>query len=58
MVHLFVGQAHVAVTLFASYLSSKPVRRLEFAAGYAVGEFHLRHYETGMSAAINIDLDE
>ena len=55
---LLVGQSYVAVTLFASDLASKPGRWLESAAGYAVGEFHFRNYQTGMSSAININLDK
>ncbi len=55
---LLVGQSDVAVTPFASHLPSKPGRRLEPAACYLVREFHFRHYQTAMSATINIDLDE
>jgi hypothetical protein len=55
---LFVCQPDVAVTFFASHLPPEPGRWLESSAGYAVGELHFRHYQTGMSAAINIDLDE
>src|SRR5206468_11886305 len=55
---LLVGQAHVAVTLFASHLSSKPGRRLEFAIRCEVREFHLGHYQTGMFTTININLDQ
>ena len=58
VVCLLVGESHVAVTLLASHLSSKPGRRLEPAACYLVGEFHFRHYQTSMSAAVNIDLDD
>jgi hypothetical protein len=55
---LLVGESHVAVTLLAGYLPSKPRRWLEPAACYLVGKFHFRHYQTAMSAAINIDLDD
>jgi hypothetical protein len=55
---LLVGQSHVAVTLFASHLPAEPGRWCESSAGYAVGEFHFRHYQTGMSAAIKIDLND
>jgi hypothetical protein len=55
---LLVGQSHVAVTLFASHLPAEPGRWCEPAACYLVGEFHFRHYETGMSAAININLND
>ena len=58
VVCLLVGESHVAVKLLASHLPSKPGRWLEPAACYLVGEFHFRHYQTAMSAAINIDLDE
>src|SRR6266478_305924 len=55
---LFVCQPDVAVTFFASHLPPEPGRRLESSASYAVGEFHFRHYQTGMSSAININLNE
>ncbi len=58
VVCLLVGQSHVAVTSFARDLPAKPGRWLEFAARCTVGEFHFRHHETRMSAAININLDQ
>src|SRR5437762_1738142 len=53
---LLVREAHVAVTLFPSHFPSKPGRRFESSARDAVGEFHFRHYETSVSALININL--
>jgi hypothetical protein len=58
IVSLLVGQSHVAVTFFSRYLPAKPGRWPEFAARYTVGELYLGHYQTQMSAAININLDQ
>src|SRR6266699_6675633 len=58
IVCLFVGQSHVAVTFFARHLPPKPGRGLEFSAHYTVREFHFCYHQTGMSAAININLDQ
>jgi hypothetical protein len=58
IVCLLVGQSHVAITFFARYFPPKPGGGLEFSARCAVGEFHFRHHQTGMSAAININLDQ
>ena len=54
---LFIRQSHVAITFLAGHFPAKPPRRREFAARYEVGEFHLRHYQTGMFTAINVNLD-
>ena len=54
---LFVGQSHVAVTFFPSHFPSKPGRRFESSAAGAVGEFHLRYHEAGVSTLININLN-
>src|SRR5207248_3438644 len=58
ILYLLVGESHVAVTFFAGYFSSKPGRRREFSAAYAVGKFHFRHHETGVSALINVNLND
>src|SRR5436190_5461070 len=58
IVGLLVGQSHVAIPLFAGDLPPKPGRWLEFSAHYTVRELHFRHHQTGMSAAINISLDQ
>src|SRR5436189_5341376 len=55
---LLVGQSHVAITFFARHLPPKPGRGLELPARCTVGEFHLCHYQTGMSAPISINLDK
>src|SRR6266496_3043631 len=58
IVCLFVGQSHVAITFFARHLPPEPRRRLELPARCTVGEFYFRDHQTGMSAAININLDQ
>ena len=55
---LLVGESHVAVTFFPSHFSSKPGRRLEFSAAYAIGKLHFRYHETRMSPLININLND
>lgn len=55
---LLVSQSHVAIRLLASHFPAKPSRRLEFAIRHKVGEFYLRHYQTGMFAAIDVNLDQ
>ena len=55
---LFNGQAHVAVAFFTGHLPPKPGWGLKSTAARAIGEFHFRNYETGVSASINIQLDQ
>src|SRR5439155_22700498 len=54
---LLVSQSYVAITVLTGHFPAKPPGRLEFATRCEVGEFHLGHYQTGMSTAININLD-
>src|SRR6266567_4282349 len=58
IVCLLVGQSHVAITLFPGHLPPKPGGGLELSAHSTVWEFHFRHHQTGMSAAININLNQ
>jgi hypothetical protein len=55
---LFEDEAHVTVALFPGHFPSKPGRRLESATARTIGKFHLGNYKTGMSAPINIDLNQ
>ena len=55
---LFNGEAHVAIAFFTGHFPPKPGRGLKSAAARAIGEFHFRNYETGVSASINIQLDK
>src|SRR5439155_24969839 len=48
----------VAVALFAGDFPSKPPGRFESAVARAIGKFYLRHDQTGMSAPVNIELDQ
>src|SRR5207247_335798 len=58
IVCLPVGQSHVAVTFLSRHLPPEPGRGLKFSAHCTVREFHFCHHQTGMSAAININLDQ
>jgi hypothetical protein len=43
---LFVGEPNVAITFFASYLPSKPGRRLELAVTRLAWKFHFGYNQT------------
>src|ERR1043166_1974408 len=54
----FKGESHITVALFPGDFPPKPAGRFEFATARAIGKFHLRHDQTGMSPAIDIELDQ
>src|SRR5207245_3152268 len=58
VVRLFQLDPTVAITLITRDFPSKPPGRFEASVARAIGKFYLRHDQTGMSAPVNIELDQ